>query len=171
MNAVDLATRCAGPRRQPAGRVHRCAAALTALLLLLGLTACSSSRGSSDQGHASILIKGHPAEAVRLVAKQVFNEEGYVLQSSLPDEMVFQRPGGSGNAILYGGWDGGGVLQRIRVHFYSAGEASVNVVATVFAVRNAGDRVMEEESRKLVLSRGPYKKLLAEIQRRVTTPP
>jgi hypothetical protein len=170
MNAVELATRCAGLRRHPAARGHRVAAALTTLLLLLGPTACSSNRGSSDQGHASVLIKGHPAEQVRLVAKQVFNEQGYVLQTSLPDEMVFQRPGGGGSALLYGGWDGSGVVQRIRVHFYSAGEVSVNVVATVFAVRNAGDRVMEEESRKLVLSRGPYKKMLAEIQRRMTTP-
>ena len=41
------------------------------------------------------------------------------------------------------------------------------LVATVYTVRDAGDRVMEEETRKWVVNRGPYKKLLEGHQARL----
>jgi hypothetical protein len=153
----------------PARVAPRCFAVLAAVLLL-GLTACQSSRGAGEQGHATVTVAGRPVEDVRLIAKQVFNEQGYALHLSTPGEMSFQRHGSGGDALLYGGWGGSGVMQRVRVRFLTVSEKDVRLVATVYSVRNAGDRVMEEESRKLVLSRGEYQDLLAEIQRRAQAP-
>lgn len=133
-----------------------------AAFLLVG---CQSGGGSG--GHASLRITGHPLEHIRLVTKDVFNEAGYGLALSQVESMTFQRLGTAGDALLYGGWGGDRVATRVRVRFESVNAKDCTLVATVYLVRDAGDRVMEEESRKWVVNRGPYQKLLKDIKQRL----
>ena len=139
------------------------------LLAALALAGCQSSAGSG--GHASLRIAGHEPEEIRLVTKEVFTQAGYSLSVSQPESMTFQRFGTVGDAVLYGGWGGDNVATRVRVRFESAATRDWTLVATVYTVRDAGDRVMEEESRKWVVNRGPYQKLLKDIKGRLDQPP
>lgn len=143
--------------------------ALLVLLSLAALVGCASSGGSG--GHASVRITGHQLEEIRAVAKSVFTQAGYALTGNQPESMTFQRLGTVGDAVLYGGWGGDEVATRVRVRFESIEVTDWRLVATVFTIRDAGDRLMEEESRKLVLNRHPYKKLLNDIKTRIEATP
>jgi hypothetical protein len=134
---------------------------------LLGLSGCQSARGVG--GHASVQIPGQPIETIRLTTKDVFSRAGYGLRLSLPDSMIFDKLGHSGDALLYGGWNGEGVVTRVKVDFAALGADQWRLVATVYVVRDAADLLMEEESRKLLLNRGPYQRLLADVKRNVET--
>lgn len=159
----------------PSSRLRSCLSAVLSLwrrpvrgavlLLPLVLLACQSSRGTGEGGHASATVPGRTVDDVRVVTAAVFREHGYALHQSLPQELVFQRGGSGGDALMYGGW-GDAVVQRVRVRFYTTGETGVQAVATVYVVRDAGDRVMEEESRKFMMNRGWIKDLMAEVEKR-----
>lgn len=141
------------------------------LLAALAVAGCQSSGGSG--GHASVRITGHELDGIRQAVKDVFTQAGYGLTSSQPESMTFQRLGTLGDAVLYGGWGDDNVATRVRVRFESLDTKDWNLAATVYSVRDAGDRVMEEESRKLVVNRGPYKKMLKDVKARLdaTTAP
>ncbi len=139
-------------------------------LLVLGLGAAGCQSSGAGGGHASVHITGHSLESIRSVTKEVFNKEGYSLMSSPPDSMTFQRFGGVGDAVLYGGWGDDNVATRVRVRFESPSALDCTLLATVYTVRDAGDRLMEEESRKIVINRGPYKSMLKEVKRRLEAP-
>ena len=152
-------------------RMKRDALPLAVLLLLAAFTlaGCQSSGGSG--GHASLRITGHEVEEIRLATKDVFNQAGYGLTVSQPESMTFQRLGTLGDAVLYGGWGDDHVTTRVRVRFESTSSRDWTLVATVYTVRDPGDRVLEEENRKWVVNRGPYQRLLEDVKARLDQPP
>jgi len=141
----------------------------TLLVALVGLLAGCSSAGGSG-GHTSVRITGHELEAIRTAAKGVFNEAGYAMVGSQPESMTFQRHGSLGDAVLFGGWGDDNITTRVRVTFESIETTDWTLVATVYTVRDPGDRVLEEESRKIVVNRGPYTKLLKQVKERLEKP-
>jgi hypothetical protein len=132
-----------------------------AAAVLVWLTACKS---TGAMGDASLTIQGVPIEKIRVTTSQVFSSAGYTLKSSIPQYMDCEKAGTTGDAVLYGGWDRSGVTTRVRVRFDHAGEGAFTLVATVYSVRDAGDLAIEEETRKPMLSRSSYRKLLEDVK-------
>lgn len=149
------------------GWMRRLGSILLAVTALVAATACRSPGG----GHASVVISGQSIDNIRTTAAAVFKSAGYSLATSTPDEMTFQKLGSTGDGILYGGWEAKGVMNRVRVRLMPYADTDYQLVATAYTVRDAGDSVFEEENRKLVLSRGSYRKLLNEIKQRLAKAP
>ncbi len=138
-----------------------------AVMALLTMTACRSPGG----GHASVVISGASFDNIRAATAAVFNAAGYSLTTSSASEMTFQKLGGRGQEILYGSWESKGVMDRVRVRFEPGANNDYQLIATAYSVRDAGDRVFEDENRKVLLSAGSYRKLLNDVKKRVAEVP
>lgn len=149
------------------GWMRRLGSILLPVTALVAATACRSPGG----GHASVVISGQSINNIRVTTAAVFNEAGYALTTSTANEMMFQKLGGRGQEILYGSWESSGVMDRVRVRFEPGAKDEYQLIATVYAVRDAGDSVFEEENRKLLISAGSYRKLLNEVKQRLAKAP
>ena len=131
------------------------------------LSGCSTVRSPGSSGHASLTITGHGVSDVVLMARTVFEEQGYTLARAETDRMIFERPGTKGEALKYGGWDGEGVVMRVKLDLQEMGETKHLLRCDVFSVREAGKAAFEYETKLFLLSARFYRKLLEEIQTRL----
>jgi hypothetical protein len=134
------------------------------------LAGCSTT-DTGTASHASVSIAGHPEGEIALTTRNVFEEQGWKLAKVQPNLLIFERPGTKGDALKYGGWDGAGVVVRAKVTLETVGPGTCLVRCDVFAVRDAGQSIMEDENRMMMLSRKEYRKLLDEVKVRMTQPP
>ena len=142
-------------------------------LLALGavvLVGCQSAKQPGSNSHASLTVKGRSDAEIRQVTKTVFVEEGYSLAAEGAEFMEFQRPGSRRDALKWGGWFGEGVVIRAKVKLTRLGDDARLLQLDMFAVRDAGDRVMESESRMIMLNQKPYRRLLKEVGKRLQAP-
>ena len=133
----------------------------------VGLVGCQSNNGPGSYSHASLSIKGQSDPAIRQVAKEVFAEEGYALALEGLDFLMFERPGTRSEALKWGGLLGQGVVVRGKLKMSSLVDGSCLLQLDMFAVRSAGDRFFEDESRMTMMNKGPYRRLLKEISKRL----
>jgi len=139
-------------------------------LLALGtvsLVGCQSAKQPGSMSHASVQVKGHPLEDIRLTTTAVFREAGYSLVAASPEEMVFERPGSRRDAAKWGGWSGEGVTMRVKVGLSKMTDGGYLLEADAYAVQNSDDPFFRTESRNILLNRRPYQKLLDEVARRL----
>ena len=134
---------------------------------LAGLLGCQSAKQPGSMSHASVQVKGHPLEDIRLTTTAVFREAGYSLAAASPEEMVFDRPGSRRDAAKWGGWSGEGVTMRVKVRLSSMLDGAQLLQADAFAVQNSDDEFFRTERRNIVLNRRPYQKLLDEVAKRL----
>jgi len=136
-------------------------------LCAVSLAGCQSAKEPGGMSHASVRIQGHSLAEIQQTTTAVFREAGYALTTSLPGEMVFERPGSSWDAAKWGGWSGQGVTMRVKVQLSEMPDAGHLLKADAYAVQNSDDAFFRTESRNMLLNRGPYQKLLDEVARRL----
>ena len=140
------------------------------LLMALGalcMVGCASSKQAGSYSHGALTVKGRSDAQIRQVTKAVFAEDGYSLASEGPDYMVFQRPGSRRDALKWGGWFGEGVVIRAKLRMTKLADDSCVLQVDMYAVRDAGDTVFEDESRMIMLNKQPYRKMLREVDKRL----
>jgi hypothetical protein len=136
-------------------------------LCFTGLLGCKSSKGPGSSSHAAVTITGRSEEDIARVTKEVFSENGFSFKLVRKDTLVFERPGSFGDTLAWGGIDGKGVVVRAKVQMQGLPDGSRLLECNVFAVRDAGDRIFETESRDGMSSKSPYRKMLEEVQKRL----
>jgi hypothetical protein len=139
-------------------------AGLLAVLLGVASSGCYSMKGSSS--FASVEIRGHLNQQILQTTATVFRDDGYVLRSAVGDELIFERAGSSANQVAYGSW-GSGVVLRVRAQVVPLGQGLTRLQCQASMVRNAGDRILEDEQWLGSFRSGPFQSLLDEAARRL----
>lgn len=134
---------------------------------LMGLMGCQSANQPGSMSHAAVQIPARSVAEIQETTTAVFQEEGYVLARTRPEELIFERPGDRRDAAKWGGWMGEGVTMRVKVQFSELPGGSQRLQADAYAVQNSDDPFFRTESRNVLLNRRPYQKLLNEIARRL----
>ena len=149
--------------RKPAG--------LAAWILGLFLAAgCSTSTPTGDKVAAFITVESRSLSEIRLAALGVFKEHGYQVKSAFGRDLVFEKPGGTASAIMYGDWGDPNVWYRVKVRIEEF-KPEVNIVGcSVFRVLSHGDRIMEEENSANVGNKKEMRELLAQVQAKLSAP-
>jgi len=84
--------------------------------------------------------------------------------------MVFERPGTKSEQIKYGSFGSPDVTIRAKVDLQEMGPELCFLRLDVFAVRDAGDSVLEDETRLILFSNKHYQKIMNEVQTRLDDP-
>lgn len=139
-------------------------ASTVCLLLMLGSSGCSSTKSSGSGSHAGVTITNHPEADVILMSRDVFVDKGFAMARTEADRMIFERPATTKEIVKYGGWSSAGVIIRAKLDIQQMGPDTYYLRCDVFAIRDAGDSVLEDETRLVMFSSRPYKDMLAEIK-------
>jgi len=139
-------------------------AGLLAVLLGVVSSGCYSMKGSSR--FASVEIHGRSNQQILQTTAAVFRDDGYFLRSAVGDELIFERAGSSLNQVAYGSW-GSGVTLRVRTQVVPLGHDSTLLQCQASMVRNAGDRILEDEQWLGSFRSAPFQSLLDETARKL----
>lgn len=142
---------------------------LVLLGTILGSSGCASAARGGPASFASVVIENHTTDEIRDAAVQVFTSNYYVTKLSGTDILVFEKLGSAMDNLAYGGWAPNEVSLRVKVYLSPAGSTAYLVSCEAFMVRYAGDAVFEDEQRLLKIRRGPYQRLLEDVQARLET--
>ncbi len=138
------------------------------VLCTLGLlTGCSSTSSSGGASHAAVTIKGRGVTDVVLTTRSVFNDNGFVLARAETDRMIFERPATQSEQIKYGSFGSSGVVIRAKVDVQEMGPETFFLRCDVFSVRDAGQSVLEDETRLMLISAKKYQGLLNMVKSRL----
>jgi hypothetical protein len=145
-------------------RAKLIAVALVGLALLL-VTGCSSTGGSPD--FASLTVRGHKPDEIRSTVVHVFSEAGFVDVSTRGSWMMDRRPS-TMSMIMYGSWmEDSSVRERVKLRLIPVATDTWRVECEGVTVRYSGDSFFEEEAKLTRPRSGPYRKLLAEVQKQL----
>lgn len=139
-------------------------------VLALGTGCASMTETKPGKVLAAIQITGSQTRDITRAARVEFEAAGYTTAMEETSRLGFEKPAGTWNTVVYGGWSGSVWLRvRCEVSPLAAGGHQLNCRASYVA--NHGDPRFEEERSLTGLKAGPYKKLLRKIKDRVETPP
>ena len=145
----------------------------TLAVMALGAILCAGCRTGepASASFASVTIPGKTAEEICQATAAVFQEDGYQVRSLDPDNMVFQKEGTRGQSLAYGGvvdtHYGATTAVRVRAQLVDLGAGSQRLQCQASMVRNAGEGIMEDETRLANFRRGPYQNLLDKVAARL----
>jgi hypothetical protein len=134
------------------------------------LAGCASGGSKSIASHGGITIKGRAVTDVILTTRDVFTKNGYVLAKAEPNRMVFERPGTRAEQVKYGSFGSPHVTIRAKVDLQDMGAETFFLRCDAFAVRDAGESMLEDESRLILFSNKAYQKIMDEIQTQLDAP-
>ena len=142
-----------------------CMLALLALGMVFG-TGCGIGK-PEGASFASVTIKGHTPEEIAQATGVVFQEDGFMVGSLLPSQMVFQKEGSRGQSLAYGGvvdtHYGSKTMVRVRANVVDLGSNGQRLQCQAYMVRNAGESVFEDETRLMNIHGGKYQGLLNKV--------
>jgi hypothetical protein len=153
-------------RRVPAGW-HAGAGVLGLLSLLVWLVGCESTGSSTNNSHAALTIEGHSLTDVVVTTREVFQDRDYRLVGAETDRMIFERQGTRGEQVKYGSFGSSAVVMRVKVDLQEMGPESIFLRCNVYSVRDAGESVLEDETRILLARGKTFQDILEEIQTRL----
>ena len=145
-------------------------------LALVALAGCRSPGEPGGTTTASVKIQGATPEQIRAAIDRVFAEAGFNVGketgfNSTPQSgltRLFERRGDRADALKFGGWDGTGVMMRVRVFLESMGDAYL-LSCNVVAVRNYSDKTFGgDENPVFATYRAEYQGLLNKVKQQVT---
>jgi len=134
--------------------------------LAMGLfVGCSSPpKGTGSGKYAAVEINGFSRLAVEMATEQVFLKEGFKMASKTPESMIFERPGSTGQNVVWGGWQTG-LWDRVVVKLTRLGEAEQFLLsADAFRVVSKDDSILEEERKMGFAVQTTYQKLLEKVK-------
>ena len=81
--------------------------------------------------------------------------------------MIFERSGTRGDQFLYGSMASPGVLIRVKVDLEEVGPEMFFLRCNVYSVRDAGDSVLEDETKIMMIRAKHYQEMMDEIAARL----
>jgi hypothetical protein len=136
-------------------------------LCLTGLSGCQTTNQPGAASHASVQIQGHSPAEIRQAATAVFSEAGYSLTTALSSEMVFDRPGSAWDEVKWGGLLSDGVTMRVKIRLSEIPGGSQLLQADAYVVEKSDNPFFQTETRKMLLSRHYYRRLLNDVASRL----
>jgi len=145
--------------------------ALSGLLVgALLLAGCSSFTSPVSGSHAGVTIKGHDVTEVVLMTREVFADHGYALAGAETDRMIFERPGTKGEQVKYGSFGSTSVVMRAKVDIQEMGPDTFYLRCDLFSVRDAGQSMLEDETRMVLVNSKSYQSIMDEVSARLEGP-
>jgi len=135
--------------------------------ILTTLLGCSSTNPKGLGSHAAVTINGYSVTDVVLTTRGVFTDHGFTLSKAEQDRMIFERPGSRSEQLKYGSFGSPDVVIRVKVDLQEVGPENFFLRCDVFSVRDAGDSVLEDETKLLMLSAKHYQEIMDEIPKRL----
>ncbi len=136
-----------------------------ALLAVFAFTGCHTPASAS---FASVDIKGKTPAQIREATAMVLQKDDYRCAMMGESDMIFQKEGSRGQSLAYNGlvstYYGGTTLTRFRLQMVDLGAGEYRLQGQAYIVRNAGDSFFEEEQRLANMRRGPYQRLLNDVE-------
>jgi hypothetical protein len=140
---------------------------ISGAILILG---CRASKPDSAS-FASVNIKGKTPEEICRTTGEVFQEDGYMVGSLDPSNMVFQKEASRGQSLAYGGiadtYYGSTTAVRVRASLVDLGMGTYRLQCKAFMVRKANDSFLQDESPLLNIRSRPYQNLLDKVAKRL----
>ncbi len=136
------------------------------LALAFVVAGCKTTDTAHDGSLASVVINGHTADEVRQTTIEVFGWNGYKQASDL----TFEKKGTQWDRMAYGSWLADSVWIKIRVQITSRGEFSQVLGCDAYIVEDRNEGVMEDERKLKFMRADECKKILDQIQRRLSLP-
>ena len=141
-------------------------ARLTLLAMVCALTGCKTTDTAKNGSLASVVISGHTAEEVRQTTIEVFGWNGYKQVSDL----TFEKQGTKWDVVTYGGWAADSIWIRMKIQITSRGELWQVLGCDAYVVENRGEGILEDERKLKIMKGDECKKILDQIQRRLSLP-
>src|SRR5215469_12448096 len=142
---------------------------LTSVAVLLS-PGCGTGKPASAS-FASVEIEGKTPEEICRTTGAVFQEDGYMVGSLNPTEMVFQKEASRSQSLAYGGvadtYYGSTTVVRVRASVVDLGAGKHRLQCKAFMVRKANDSFFQDESAILNIRSRPYQNLLDKVAKRL----
>jgi len=145
--------------------LSRCLGCGVALALWWLVGGCATTESREFQALTSVRIEDKTVDEVGIATVEVFIKAGFEAHDVTRGKLTFTRSGSTLDAVLYGGWAGGKMTERVKVHITSINAITQLVELEAFKVRDAGDQVFEESRR--IRRRGSYDALLQQVVARL----
>lgn len=145
---------------QPPG-LMKYLSALILVVLGLGFSSCGSSVGlDGGSGYSSAYANSTDIEKARRITKEVFAEEGFIFIGASHSTLSFQKEGGASAQVVWGSY-GHRVMIRPDVLVQQQGSRILLDCELYLSSFNGDDR------KPWLAGKGPYKRLMREIKRRI----
>lgn len=139
---------------------------ITSLALGIILTGCTSPpKGAGTGRYAAVEIAGFSRSSVRLAIVQVFEKQGYRQIAEINDKMTFEKPGSTGQNIVWGALDKG-VWERIEISVTRLTEEDNFLVSLeAFRISAHGDSLLEDSKKMGFAMQSKYQELLENVRK------
>src|SRR5262245_17407040 len=95
------------------------------LVSLIAISSCKSPEGAAYGSLAAVEINGRSFLEVARATSEVFQSAGFEPVPQPPSNrerrLVFDRPGNTGDSVLWGDWSGGKIWYRAKINFVTTG--------------------------------------------------
>jgi hypothetical protein len=138
---------------------------LAVCLCVLFGSGCRSTK-PDDARFASVEIKGNTPGQISEIAVEVFQDNGYLVASAKPAELIFEKKASGWNNFAYGNWTEP-VWVRVTAAIVPVSDITFRLQCHAALLRDRGD-LTEEEIKVSNLRSHPYQKLLNEVANRLS---
>ncbi len=138
-------------------------------LWLLTVAGCGSLGGPASASFASVTIENRSLAEIASATAKVFAADGYRGGMSGASNMVFEREASRGTTLSREGvmdtYYGAQTVNRVKLEIVAVGETGYRLQCKAFVVRNAGDRILQEEVPLANIRSLPYQSLLNKVKK------
>ena len=140
---------------------------LRLLVTLGGAITCLSSCAILEPGapSAAITVKARSSFQVTDVVERVFVDHGYQTTLRTAEGLTFERKASRMDNLLYGDWNEGEVVQRVKVTIASKGEERYRLGCIPYVVRDPHDISFEDQQRRTQIFSLRYRSMLRDVRR------
>ena len=145
--------------------------ALTLTFTLLLSTGCKSTKHPVSDSMAAVEIKDRNTLDIARAISETFQKAGFTpvpVPTGRDTRMVFERPGSTQDAVVYGDWSFGKLWYRAKLRLIPSGSDSHLITCDAYRVYNHGEAHFEEEKRLSRMKKGLYQDLLDEAKARLS---
>ncbi|HEY5346132.1 MAG TPA: hypothetical protein VIK62_07290 [Verrucomicrobiae bacterium] len=137
-------------------------------LLALAICGCQTYSGPPEKNLALVTINNRSLAVVQAAVTNVFCAHGFTGNRTGDNGFNFTRPAGSLDKMIYGSvvfTDT--VTRKVTVTTQTAADGSIAVSCRAWLDAGEEDPVFEGDHQLTPLRKGPYEKLLKEVQRQL----
>jgi hypothetical protein len=127
---------------------------------------CRSTHKPDEARFASVEIQGNTPGQIGEMAAEVFQDNGYLVASANPAELIFEKKASGWNNFAYGNWTEP-VWVRVTAAVVPVSEMTFRLQCHAVLLRDRGDTT-EEQIKISSLRSHTYQKLLNEVATRLS---
>jgi hypothetical protein len=151
--------------------ILRCSLFIGSVCLWFALAGvgCGSLGGPASASFASVTIENRSLAEITSTTAKVFAADGYRGGMSGASTMVFDKEASRATTLSREGvvdtYSGAQTVNRVKVEIVAVGETGYRLQCKAFVVRNAGDRILQEEVPLANIRSAPYQSLLNKVKK------